>query len=109
VSDLPGLLGGRRVSTYKKCHADEVGKQYRALTTVPTIMRLSVLALFIALPAAAYAAVYPRQNSLYPKDTCGDLLSPCKSNEDCCPGFHCDTLNEDLIVNVNVCLIVHFL
>ena len=35
-------------------------KQHRALTsltTIPTIMRLSIIAFFIALPAAAYACV----------------------------------------------------
>jgi hypothetical protein len=38
------------VKIYEKCSADEEAKQHRALTTVPTNMRL---ALFIALPAAA--------------------------------------------------------
>jgi hypothetical protein len=50
--------------------ADDVAKQHRVLTTVLTVVRLSVLALFIAYLAAAYAAVYPRQPPLYPKGTC---------------------------------------
>ncbi|KAF8468727.1 hypothetical protein DFH94DRAFT_685539 [Russula ochroleuca] len=74
VSDLPGPPGGRRVSTYKKCHADEVGKQYRALTTVPTIMRLSVLALFIALPAAALR----REFCIYQQELLPPEIGPLK-------------------------------
>jgi hypothetical protein len=35
-------------------------KRQNASCTLPTIMRLIVLTLFIALPAAAYAAVFPR-------------------------------------------------
>ena len=55
----------------------EEEKQHRALAIVPTIMRLSVLALFIALPAAAYAAVCTQQR---PLDSEGD----CIPNEDTC-------------------------
>jgi hypothetical protein len=51
--------------------ADDVAKQHHALTTALTIVRLSVLALFVAYLATAHAAVYyPRQPHLYPKGTC---------------------------------------
>ncbi|KAF8468729.1 hypothetical protein DFH94DRAFT_775653 [Russula ochroleuca] len=46
-------------------------------------MRLSILALFIALPAAAYAAVTPRQGT---GTQCGPPSTPCTVNSDCCSG-----------------------
>ncbi|KAH9984214.1 hypothetical protein BJV77DRAFT_1038937 [Russula vinacea] len=64
--------------TYKKCSTDE---QHSALTTVPTIMRLSILALFIALPAATYAAVTTRQLA------CSQ--SQCLGSTPCCAGLSC--------------------
>ena len=53
-------------------------KQHRALTTVPTIMRLSIIAFFIALPAAAYAAAAP----------CAPLGGSC-DNTPCCYSNSC--------------------
>ncbi|KAH9984210.1 hypothetical protein BJV77DRAFT_1038907 [Russula vinacea] len=55
-------------------------------TTTPTTVRLSVLALFIALPAAAYAAVYPRK----PQDSCSATRQPCNQDQDCCDGLRCN-------------------
>ena len=76
-----GPPGGRHCGDfqYKKCQADDVTKQYRALITLPTTMRLSVLALFIALPTMAYGAVYPRQ-------TDGFCINKglCDVDQDCC-------------------------
>jgi hypothetical protein len=70
-------------------------------------MRLSVVALLIALPAAAYAAVYPRQPSPYPGDTCGGVGSPCQKNQECCPGFACEQPLDFKIGRV--CFIVYLL
>jgi hypothetical protein len=48
-------------------------------------MRLSVLALFIALPAAAYAAVYSRQQSSGgDQNFCTEATFYCQSDSDCC-------------------------
>ena len=58
-------------------------------TTVPTTMRLSVLALFIALPAAVYAAVSPIQRSTdaeFPGD-CSGFYGVCNSTVPCCAGL----------------------
>ena len=77
--------------TYKKCSTDE---QHSALTIVPTIMRLSILALFIALPAAAYAAVTTRQFE------CSQLGDPCFFLTTCCTGLTCLD---------GVCIIAHSL
>ncbi|KAH9984216.1 hypothetical protein BJV77DRAFT_1038954 [Russula vinacea] len=46
-------------------------------------MRLSTLALFIALPAATYAAVTTRQLA------CGQIGDPCSTTAPCCGGFTC--------------------
>ena len=67
-------------------------------------MRLSFLALFIALPAAAYAAVYPRQ-----LDSLNNMVSCltnglCDSNNKCCTGLQCVPIGE-----YHVRLIVHLL
>ena len=78
-------------------------KQHRALPTVQTIttMRLSVLALFIALPAAAYAAVNPRH-----ANDARDCIpeGPCNDDIDCCTG-HCVHFYNGVAVR----LIVHLL
>ena len=54
-------------------------------------MRLSVLALFVALPAAAYAIVYPRQDGgtggeaqSQSPPTCLPSGDSCEANLDCC-------------------------
>ena len=62
-------------------------------------MRLSVLALFIALPAAAYAAVHPRQ--------CLDAGFSCKYDGDCCAPMNCRS--RAALYTTKVCLMVHFL
>ena len=53
-------------------------------------MHFSTLVLFIILPAAAYAAVYPEQFPVGPKYGC---LPPGKScdafSDPCCAGFSC--------------------
>ena len=84
-----------------------MAKRHRALPTVPTIMRLSVVALLIVLPAAAYAAVYPRQPSPYSGDKCGGVGSPCQKNQECCPGFACEQPLDFKIGRV--CFIVYSL
>ncbi|KAF8483368.1 hypothetical protein DFH94DRAFT_306428 [Russula ochroleuca] len=75
---------------YKKCLADEEAKQHRALTTVLTIMRLSVLALFIVLPAAAYAAVCPQQHSTNSEDKCAERGEYCSGDIPCCGRLVCN-------------------
>ena len=56
-------------------------------TTVLTIMRLTVFALFIALPAAAYAAVCPLQQlSMGHTDNCAKRGEDCHTNV-CCSGI----------------------
>ena len=62
-------------------------------------MRLSVLALFIALPAAAYAAVTPQGQQGQPAasgdqkapvvDSCIPESSPCGNGGTCCGSFVC--------------------
>ena len=91
-------VGPDTVENYKKCKADDVAKQHRALITASTIMRLSIIALFIALPAAAYASVYPREK------TCTTGGNFCNRNKDCCSG-HCELIRVDY---GKVRLIVHF-
>ena len=49
-------------------------------------MRLSVLALLIALPAAAYAAVCPQQHSM---DDCGERNDYCSDEIPCCGRLEC--------------------
>jgi hypothetical protein len=86
------------VRIYKKCSADKEEKQYR---TVPPIMRLSILALFIALPAAAYAAVTPRKESL-----AIDIVR-CPSDEQTCPdGNGCCRID---CTTGKVCIVTHLL
>jgi hypothetical protein len=53
---------------------------------VQTIMRLTVLALFIALPAAAYGAVCPQQSSL--EFECAPLGESC-ADVGCCNQLRC--------------------
>ena len=64
-------------------------------------MRLSVLTLFIALPAAAYAAVHPRQSN-----TCLSDGEYCKYDWECCRS--CRNIGAGLFAT-GVCLMVHFL
>ena len=62
-------------------------------------MRLSVLALFIALPAAAYAAVYPRQQSSGGNQNfCTADGYYCQSGLGCCSG-KCNVPIENVIVH----------
>jgi hypothetical protein len=68
------------------------------ITTVSITMRLSILALFIALPAAAYAAVSPRQDL-----ECVGLGELCDEVHPCCDGF---CIRQD---TVSVCPITHLL
>ena len=75
--------------TYKKCSTDE---QHSALTTVPTIMRLSILALFIALPAATYAAVTTRDL------VCSQFGEPCFDLTPCCAAPNIDCVNGVRII-----------
>src|ERR1019366_8762711 len=77
------------VKINKKCSADEEAKQHRALTTVSTIMRLTVLALFIALPAAAYAAVCPQQHSIDSEVACAERGDWCNDEVPCCGRLEC--------------------
>ena len=60
-------------------------------------MRLSVLAFFIALPAAAYAAVNPANIT-----TCTNGTNPnqCGGDQDCCPGSTCVTLDKNITVRL---------
>jgi hypothetical protein len=71
-------------------------------TTVPTIMRLSVIALFIALPAAVYAAVSPLQRSTDPEvpGACAQLGEPCEVRS-CCKPYACDGIG---LQGLGVCL-----
>jgi hypothetical protein len=65
-------------------------KQRRAIITVPTIMRLSIIAFFIALPAAAYA--------------CVPLGESCDSSP-CCQPYSCGTVTLNLNgASYGVCL-----
>ena len=86
---LARLVGPGTVENYKKCQAGDTAEQHRALTTVSTIMRLSVLALFIALPAAAYAAVLSRE-----KHECTTGGNFCHSHLDCC-SKKCELIRVD--------------
>ena len=51
-------------------------------------MRLTALALFIALPAAAYGAVCPQQSSLEFKSKCANLGESC-ADRACCNRLQC--------------------
>jgi len=55
-------------------------------------MRFSTLALFIVLPAAAYAAAtLPRVNTLESSQSCNSQDEPCGGGfADCCVGYHCE-------------------
>ena len=80
-------------------------------------MRLSILALFIALPAAAYAAVLPgseggqKQGSQSkPKADCTPKFNPCDDVTPCCGDFICKVTSLDSAGKpVKVCFIVHLL
>jgi hypothetical protein len=54
-----------------------------------TTMRLSVLALFIALPAAAYAAVCPQQHPTIFEKECAERGDFCGSDIPCCGRLVC--------------------
>ena len=86
-----------------------MAKQHRALTTVPTIMRLSLFTLFFALPAA-YAAVPPLKQAIRSEEVCGPesggLLDACASTADCCGSFVCLSPPGETF---GVCLMTHFL
>lgn len=51
-------------------------------------MRLTVLALFIALPAVAYGAACPQQSPLEFEDDCAGFLESCE-DRGCCDQLHC--------------------
>ena len=78
-------------------------------------MRLSVLALFIALPAAAYAAVTPQQGQPAASsdqkapivDSCIPESSPCGNGGTCCGSLVC-TPNQAK-PDTLVCFIAHLL
>ena len=92
-------------------------------------MRLSVLALFIALPAAAYAAGSPGSQggqkqgqqadpkvvtnvkaSTDPKAECTPKYNPCNDVTPCCDDFICKATGLDSAGKpVKVCFIVHLL
>ena len=99
------------VKVYKKCSSDEDAKQHRALTTVPTIMRLSLFALGFALPAA-YAAVSPKRGeSIRPRQIpCIPGVS-CTSDADCTdPLFSvCYTPAGSADGTTGVCLVARLL
>ena len=57
-------------------------------TCVPTTMRLTVLALLIALPAAAYGAACPQQNPLEFEGNCAKLTESC-ADRGCCDSLKC--------------------
>jgi hypothetical protein len=90
------------VKIYKKCSADKEAKQHRALTTVPTIMRLSILALFIALPAEAS----PRQPST-DSEQCVAPGGPCVNLPFISPSNCCEGKTRDWFIGV--CLIAQLL
>lgn len=92
------------VEHYKNYSKDEEEEQHRSLAIVPSIMRLTVLALFIALPAATYAAVCPQQNPIGSEFDCTPIGSKCDpDNNSCCNGLQCD-----LVPRVGyVCHIAH--
>ena len=92
------------LGTYKKCSADEEANQRRALTTVPTIMRLSLLAFFIALPAAAYAAACSQQNSINVETDCAERGDYCNDDIPCCGRLQCNWNGYG-----SVCITVHLL
>ena len=73
------------VKTYKKRSAHGETKRHRSLTTVPTKMRLIAITLFIALPAAAYAAVFP-----HPINSDMDSVTKCvEDGGSCSNGISC--------------------
>ena len=66
-------------------------------------MRITILALFITLPAAAYGTVYPRQSSLEPKDECAETGQLCRENSDCCSVIDlCVDVSQSLQVDTAV-------
>ena len=79
-------------------------------------MRLSVLALFIALPAAAYAAVTPQGQQGQPAqtnpktptaDNCIPESSLCGNGGTCCGSFVCTPNKEK--PDTLVCFMAHLL
>jgi hypothetical protein len=52
-------------------------------------MRLSFLALFIALPAAAYAAVCPQQDTMDFNVQCAERGDYCNDSIPCCGRLQC--------------------
>ncbi|KAH9985312.1 hypothetical protein BJV77DRAFT_119545 [Russula vinacea] len=55
----------------------------------PTIMRLSILALFVALPTVAYAVLSPQQRSAESGSNCVRILEPCINGAPCCGNSQC--------------------
>ncbi|KAI9436658.1 hypothetical protein H4582DRAFT_1962372 [Lactarius indigo] len=53
-------------------------------STIKSTMRFSTLAIFIILPAAAYAAVCPQQFPVVNKYECAESGEPCDENINCC-------------------------
>ena len=53
-------------------------------------MRLSVLALFITLPAAAYAAVCSQPEALNVEGKCAERGAYCSSDIPCCGRLQCN-------------------
>ena len=52
-------------------------------------MRLTILALFIALPVLAYGAVSPQPRAPESNAECGKVAAYCDKNADCCPNLKC--------------------
>ncbi|KAN0124574.1 hypothetical protein V8E53_010692 [Lactarius tabidus] len=57
-------------------------------------MRFPILALLIALPVAAHAAMCAEQLSLGNNMDCADKGAICQPTVPCCEGFRCDILVE---------------
>ena len=86
------------------------------LTTVTTIMRLSILALFIALPAAAYASVLPRgrrpsndskafvSDCIQPRVNCPDDTQKCMFYSACCDSRWVLSYMQDFIWSAKLIL-----
>jgi hypothetical protein len=79
---------------YKKRTTDEDTRQHHPLTALwdlsgQTTMRLSALALLIALPAAAYAAACTKQLSIDSEVKCAERGEWCSSQIACCGRLEC--------------------
>ncbi len=85
----------------------------RRLTTppsipIPTTMRLSVLALFIVLPAAAYAAVTTQHRSTDVEDAECLFGTRCLDDLGCCSDMSC-VMSGRIVDRFGVRVTVHFL